>query len=212
MATVSRFTAAIGMGGFSLFAAARSLWAAEMHRRKLTPDTELDSLVRLDPADLDTSGYPLTPLEGFRTMGLSDHTVPLDQWRLEVGGDVASPFKMPHAQMTELPVVERNVLLICPGVFALHGRWRGFSITELLRRAGRKDGTSGIVVRGPEGPYEKVERFPIEEVTSGKVFLAHSVNGVPLPRKHGFPLRLVAEGHYGHRWVKYVHRIEAEMG
>ncbi|MCG6894281.1 MAG: molybdopterin-dependent oxidoreductase [Desulfobacteraceae bacterium] len=212
MAILSRWSAALGLASFPLAAAVRSAWAGKMQRRKLTSDTELDALVRLDPAELDTSDYPVTPLEGFRTMGLSDHSVNLDRWRLEIGGEVAEPFALSHDQLAELPVVERNVLLICPGVFALHGRWRGVSIYSLLQRAGLVDGAAGVVVRGPEGPYEKKERFPIEEVKSGKVFLARGVNGVPLPRKHGFPLRLVAEDHYGHRWVKYVQRIEAVKG
>ncbi|HHP7236161.1 MAG TPA: molybdopterin-dependent oxidoreductase [Desulfobacterales bacterium] len=44
---------------------------------------------------------------------------------------------------------------------------------------------------------------------SDQVFLDYEVNGVPLPQKHGFPLRLVAEDHYGARWVKSVDRITA---
>ena len=41
-----------------------------------------------------------------------------------------------------------------------------------------------------------------------KVFLAYQVNGKPLPERHGFPLRLVADDHYGSRWVKYVERVK----
>jgi sulfoxide reductase catalytic subunit YedY len=36
------------------------------------------------------------------------------------------------------------------------------------------------------------------------------VNGQALPKKHGFPLRMVAEGHYGSGWVKYVNRVKLE--
>ncbi|RPJ09258.1 MAG: hypothetical protein EHM36_04490 [Deltaproteobacteria bacterium] len=32
-------------------------------------------------------------------------------------------------------------------------------------------------------------------------------NGEPLPRKHGFPLRLVFEDAYGSDWVKYVDEL-----
>ncbi len=42
-----------------------------------------------------------------------------------------------------------------------------------------------------------------------KIFLAYEVNGQVLPRKHGFPCRVVAEDHYGSVWVKFVHQIEA---
>lgn len=47
-------------------------------------------------------------------------------------------------------------------------------------------------------------------VLSNKVFLAYAVNGKPLPQKHGFPLRVVAEEHYGFNWIKYVHKITIE--
>jgi sulfoxide reductase catalytic subunit YedY len=41
------------------------------------------------------------------------------------------------------------------------------------------------------------------------VFLAYQVNGQALPKKHGFPLRVVAEGYYGGDWVKYVYKVVA---
>ena len=53
------------------------------------------------------------------------------------------------------------------------------------------------------------ESFPVAEVLSNQIFLAYQVNGQMLPRKHGFPLRVVAEDHYGSVWVKYVHKVEA---
>ena len=66
-----------------------------------------------------------------------------------------------------------------------------------------------VTFRGPPGRYAKTERFPIAAINADKVFLAYQVNGQTLPRKHGFPLRLVAEDHYGSQWVKYVHEVEA---
>ncbi len=56
---------------------------------------------------------------------------------------------------------------------------------------------------------EKVEKFPIADIRSDKVFLAYQINGERLPQKHGFPLRIVAEDYYGNDWVKYVYKIEA---
>jgi sulfoxide reductase catalytic subunit YedY len=62
---------------------------------------------------------------------------------------------------------------------------------------------------GPEGRYEKTERFPIEDIRSEKVFLAYKVNDNVLPKKHGFPVRVVAEGYYGGNWVKYAYKVTA---
>ena len=72
-----------------------------------------------------------------------------------------------------------------------------------------KADTTDIIVSGPQGSYEKVEKFPIGDIRSDKVFLAYQVNGQRLPQKHGFPLRIVAEDYYGDEWVKYVYKIEA---
>jgi DMSO/TMAO reductase YedYZ molybdopterin-dependent catalytic subunit len=40
------------------------------------------------------------------------------------------------------------------------------------------------------------------------VLLAHTMNGMPLPDKHGFPLRLILPGRYGVKNPKWITRIE----
>jgi len=186
-------------------------WAwAETKKVILPRGTKRESLIRRNPAELDARNLEVTPLKDFGTMGLTDHGVNLDTWRLEVTGHVRKPLSLNYSQLIVLPSIERNVLLICPGFFANHGTWKGISINELLRRAEVRDGVTHVTVRGPHGPYEKVVRYPIGEILSDKVFLAYGINGKDLPPKHGFPLRLVAEDYYGYDWVKYVDSITAD--
>ncbi|MCF8062625.1 MAG: molybdopterin-dependent oxidoreductase [Deltaproteobacteria bacterium] len=172
--------------------------------------TPLESLRNRNPAELDTSNLSVTPLDDFQTMGLTDHRVNLENWRLEIAGSVAAPLRLTYQELLALPGLERAVLLICPGVFVQHGLWAGFSLGPLLVRAGVKGNVSRITVQGPLGRYVKTASFPLEDVRSGRVFLCHHVNGEPLPVKHGYPLRVVAEGYYGYDWIKYASRIRVE--
>jgi sulfoxide reductase catalytic subunit YedY len=206
--TVIRILAGIGLLLNPILNAFQKAWA-ETRRVILPKDTSMTSLVNRNPADLDTRNLEVIPLEKFETMGLTDHEVDLNTWRLEITGTVKQPLKLTYSQLLQMPAIERNVLLICPGFFTNHGRWKGVSITELLKEADAESGITHVTLRGPEGRYAKVERFPIDEVVSNQVFLAYQVNGQVLPQKHGYPLRVVAEDHYGSEWVKFVHHIEA---
>lgn len=170
-----------------------------------------EALKDMNPQAVDASELEITPLADFGTMGLDDYTTDLGSWRLRVEGDVRQPLKLTYAEVQEAPAVQRAVLLICPGVFANHGSWGGISVGHLLQKAGITDEVNFVTFRGPEGRYEKVMRVPIEDALSDKVFLAYRVNGTPLPQKHGFPLRLVAEGYFGYDWVKYVYSVTADI-
>jgi len=152
----------------------------------------------------------VTPLENFGTMGLTDHAVSIEKWGLEVDGHVKKPLRLTYEEIKKLPSVERNALMICPGFFANHGTWKGFSLGALLKQAKAEDGVTHVTVRGPDGKYENSQRYPLGDILSNKVFLAYEVNGKPLPQRHGFPLRAVAEGYYGYDWVKYVYRVTVE--
>ena len=182
---------------------------AKVKKIILPKGTRMDSLTGKNPASLDTRNLDLTPVQEFETMGLDDHDVDLKKWQLEIDGHVHRSLRLTYNQIVQMPSIERNVLLICPGVFAYHARWKGVSVAKLLETAEVGSGVTYVTFSGPDGTYEKNERFPIEDIRSNKVFLAFSVNGSVLPKKHGFPLRVVAEDYYGGDWVKYVYRVTA---
>ena len=181
---------------------------AELKKRVLTRDTDPQSLISLNPAHLDTRNLPVMPLEAFDTMGDKDAPYNPEKWRLEVAGAVQNPIQLSYDELLNLPSVERNVLLLCPGVFVNHGRWKGVSSQALLDRIKPEDTVSRVVFTGHSRFSVRMEQYEFEEFKSGKVFLAYGVNGQKLPRKHGFPLRVVAEGHWGMNWTKFVYKIE----
>ena len=175
----------------------------------LPKGTRMNSLVGKNPATLDTRNLDLTPMQAFGTMGLSNYDVDLKKWQLEIVGQVQRSMKLTYDQILAMPSIEKNVLLICPGVFAYYARWKGISVARLLEKAGLDSGVTDVRFSGPNRGYEKTARFPIADIFADRVFLAYGVNGSVLPKKHGFPLRVVAEDYYGGDWVKYVYKITA---
>ena len=186
-------------------------WAyAETKRIILPKGTTMGALISKNPDELDTRYLEITDLKNFGTMGTTDQNVDIDNWRLEISGLVKKELALTYDELLAMPNVERKVLLICPGFFAQHGLWKGVSMKYLFEHVGALKGASHVTVSGADGSSEKVERFPIQDLVSNKVFLAYEVNGKPLPKKHGFPLRIVAEDYFGDDWVKYVNKMKLE--
>jgi len=185
------------------------LHSLRAEERKITPPkgTKPDSLVFENPRDLDTRNLELTPLKQFQTMGETDFKVDLKKWRLEITGRVKKPLILTYAEVLALPSTEKAVLLICPGFFTNHGLWKGIHMEELLKRVEAEKTATHVTFSFTGGSYERKEEFFLKEALSGAVFLAYGVNGKTLPEKHGFPLRGIAEGHFGSRWVKYVDKV-----
>lgn len=200
------FLAGVSLFLSPLFSAVRCAYA-KAKKTILPSGTKRESLIYKNPNSLDTRNLETTPLEDFGTMGISDHEVNLNEWRLEVTGRLTNPLRLTYSEILAFPSIEKKVLLVCPGFFANHGQWKGISIKTLLERAGVEDDVTHVTFSGPQGVYGKQESFPMEDILSDKVFLAYGVNGKPLPRKHGFPLRVVADGYYGDDWVKYVYKM-----
>ena len=200
------FFAGLGLLFSPLAVGIRWVWA-KAQKIILPKGTQVKTLIGKNPANLDTRNLELTPTEKFGTMGLASHQVDLNKWQLEINGRVQRPIKLRYSQVTEIPSVKKDVLLICPGVFAYHARWEGVSVPKLLEKAQASSDATHVSFSGPEGWNEKTERFPIEDIRSDRVFLAYNVNNNALPEKHGFPLRAVAEGYYGSQWVKYVYKV-----
>ena len=182
------------------------IWAATK-RRVLERGTPMSKLMHAHPARVDISNLETTPIDEFDVMGETTLAVDLEEWRLNIDGEVQTPVQLSYQELINRPTIERNVLLVCPGFFAYNGLWKGFSVAELLKEAGIKPGASTISFSGSEGFRKKTKSYPLEEVMSDTIFIAYEVNGQRLPQRHGFPMRLVAGDHKGRRWIKYLNRI-----
>ena len=216
MATRREFiqlVARIGLKSFGIIALGaikvRTVFA-EIKKRILPRGTNPRELFDENPEYLDTRNLEVTPIGQFDTMGDTDIEIDLDDWRLEVTGAVQQPLRLTYADLLIMPAVERKVLLICPGFFSYHGDWKGVSVQALLKRAGVQPGSDRLRFFGESPLGDKNEIFTMADLEGDAVFLAYNVNGRALPRKHGFPLRVVAEGHWGSEWVKYVYKVEVK--
>jgi len=164
-----------------------------------------EKLLSMNPGEIDSGNLDVDPLDKFGTMGPTDVSIDAKTFRLKVTGKVGRPLLLSYDQILKRPPLTEAVLLICPGFFAYNGRWTGVTLKALIEEAQVKKEAEYVDVKGAQ---EKVTRIPMKELDQKKVFLAYNVNGTPLPRKHGFPLRLVYEDAYGSDWVKYVDEIE----
>ena len=168
---------------------------------------EIDAPYPESAYDFSVEGRSLDALE---ELGITAAPIDVDpvSWRLVVTGSaVRRELKLSYDELAAMPRVNRVSLLICPGFFEDVAEWGGVPIGDLLALADVAPSWKEIVVTSVDG-YPAL--FSRAEVDTHVFFVALTVNGQTLPRAHGFPARLVAEGLLGGRWVKWIASIEVE--
>jgi DMSO/TMAO reductase YedYZ molybdopterin-dependent catalytic subunit len=190
----------------ALVAAAFAMPAGAQERVKIDANTPESEIVLMDPRRVDASALPLTTVESLHATG-TPLSVDLSTWRLTVTGkDVPTPLSLTYEALSAFPMVRKPVLLICPMLFYDYLEWEGVPLQALLDNAGAGDYTR-VVFASVDG-YRN--NFTMKDIQEGLVMVALRGNGVPLPKEHGFPARVVAEDIYGTRWVKYLTSITLE--
>lgn len=156
----------------------------------------------------------LTPNDHFYvvTKNVLDPAPRLSDWSFEVGGLVNNPGGYGSlSDLQRLPHVQRVVTLECISLTVANhlistARWDGVLLEEVLKdRGGTKPGTTRIVFHSADG---YTSSLPLDVVLANKSFLAWHMNGVPLPNRHGFPLRAIVPGYYGEKSAKWLVGIE----
>jgi DMSO/TMAO reductase YedYZ molybdopterin-dependent catalytic subunit len=142
--------------------------------------------------------YPLTNW-------LSDPIPQVDptRWRVRIHGEVERESALSYEKVRVLGGTIREATLDCTGGWYTVQRWRGVPVATLLEQAGLEDGARSLLLRSTTG-YAR--RFPLDEADG--LLLATHVEGETLSAEHGFPLRLVAPGHRGYDWVKWISEVE----
>jgi len=104
-------------------------------------------------------------------------------------------------RLAGLPLHEVTCSLDCTSGWYAVNRWSGVRLSDVLGPL--PTGSGSVVVRSDTG-YSR--RFAPGDVDG--LLLATHLDGAPLPRDNGGPVRLVAPGRRGFWWVKWVRSVE----
>ena len=139
------------------------------------------------------------------TNWLSDPIPQIDsnRWQLRIHGRVERETVLSYEEILTLGGTVRQATLDCTGGWYTIQRWSGVPVAALLEQTGLEDDARSLLFRSATG-YSR--RFPLEE--AGGLLLATHVGDEALSAGHGFPLRLVAPGHRGYDWVKWISEVE----
>ncbi len=131
-------------------------------------------------------------------------------WKLSIGGLVDHPYQLTYDQLIAMPAVEQYTTLECisnpvGGDLISNAKWTGVRLKDLLDRAGVQPSVVEVVSRSISGYSDSI---PIADAMRSDSLVVIGMNGMTLPRAHGFPARLLVPGHYGMKQPKWLMSIE----
>ena len=90
--------------------------------------------------------------------------------------------------------------------------WGGVRLADVLKAAGLKPGAAHVAGQGGDpgmvaSAAPVIRSIPMRKAMDDNTLIAWAMNGQPLPRVHGYPLRLVVPGWVGSASTKWVHTI-----
>jgi DMSO/TMAO reductase YedYZ molybdopterin-dependent catalytic subunit len=83
--------------------------------------------------------------------------------------------------------------------------WKGVPLRDLLDQAVPLSDAARVRLHGVDNYTDTI---PLEKAMEPTTLLAYEMNGVPLPHRHGYPLRVIVPGYFGEKHVKWLTRIE----
>ncbi|HEV2439556.1 MAG TPA: molybdopterin-dependent oxidoreductase [bacterium] len=141
-----------------------------------------------------------------------DPTVDTARWSLQITGLVARPLRFSLNDLrAAAPSVERYQTLECisnevGGDLIGNARWKGIRVRDILAMAEVRPDARTIVWHTADGYFESV---PLDVAMDAGSLLAYEMNGEPLPRQHGAPVRVLLLNRYGTKQPKWLTGIEA---
>ena len=146
-------------------------------------------------------------------------------WTLDVGGAVARPLALAPTEFRRFGEASHHVVLECAGhrrtelsppveglpwgVGAVsQGLWTGAPLARVLAEAQALPEAAFVVLTGADGGGAFARAISVAKARDEATLLAWALDGAPVPRELGGPLRAVVPGHYAVDSVKWLRRIE----
>jgi sulfite oxidase len=151
-----------------------------------------------------------------------------ESYRLKVSGEVEHPLELSLADLKKIQTGSVTNTLECagngrgfyephvPGVQWQRGavgnaRWSGPRLKDVLERAGVKSTGKFVAFFGLDEPPSKVPKFvrgiPMDKAMDPDTLVAMQMNGAPLPKHHGYPVRALTPGWIGAASCKWLQEI-----
>jgi DMSO/TMAO reductase YedYZ molybdopterin-dependent catalytic subunit len=132
--------------------------------------------------------------------------IPTERWRLGVDGACATPLSLGFDDLLALPQVDVEADFHCvTGWSVLDLALRGVALETVLALARPSPDATHLLAHAHDG-YST--NLPLEEALKPDVLLVHAVDGAPLSREHGGPVRIVTPELYAWKGAKWVSRLE----
>ena len=127
-------------------------------------------------------------------------------WRLTVDGLVEQPLSLSYEQLKALPRAEQVSTFHCvTGWTVTNVHWAGVRFADILAAAKPTAQARALTFTSAEQPY--TDSLTLQQAMLKDAMLAYEMDGKPLSRAHGAPLRVVIPDMYGYKNVKWVERI-----
>jgi DMSO/TMAO reductase YedYZ molybdopterin-dependent catalytic subunit len=154
---------------------------------------------RLPPGQRETKDFPVLDL-GIRP------TFDADGWRLRVWGAVDHEFTLDADDFAALPHADVTADFHCVTRWSRLGLdWSGVPAREVLARVRPRPDAVAVMAHGMEGYMTNIL---LDDFDDEDVLLADRLQGRPVPRDHGGPVRLLVPKLYGWKSCKFLVGLE----
>ena len=139
--------------------------------------------------------------------------IPLNTWKLEVGGLVENPFTLTWDQFLALPQTDDVSDFHCVTTWSRYdNRWRGVRFRTIAELAVPREAAAFVLCTGydfmPGSYIPYTVNMPIARAVDDDVLLVHEWEGKPLPREHGGPCRMITPKLYAWKGAKWIRKVE----
>jgi DMSO/TMAO reductase YedYZ molybdopterin-dependent catalytic subunit len=141
-------------------------------------------------------------IQRLRPMGGDEGDPSPGSWHLRVHGEVDNPFEISFAELLAMPQIEQVCDVHCVTKWTvLDARFTGVRVADLAARAKVKPGAHHVIFEAANGYSSNV---PLREATAPTVLVAHRLEGTPLARAHGAPVRALVPDLYFWKSAKWL--------
>lgn len=141
-------------------------------------------------------------LEKLRDMGGQESDVSAGQFRLAVHGEVERPLEIDFRALLTYPQVKQRSDVHCVTKWTvLDAEWQGVRLLDIAAQAGVKSSAKHVVFEAAHGYSANV---PLVEALAADVLVAYRLDGKPLPKAHGGPVRALVPSLYFWKSAKWL--------